>query len=106
MSYIRDIAEQIRRETPREMLPDGDLDLLFLFYAVLAVVKGPRVEAADVHAAWGAWMAREDDDHRSLVPFEELPEEVRRQDEPFVEAVRRVAARLNNPGGTGSIGAA
>jgi hypothetical protein len=93
LSYIREIANQIRRETPPEVLPDGDLDLLFLFYAVLAVVKGPLVEAADVHAAWAAWMARTDDAHRSLVPFEELSDDARRQDDPFVEAIRRVAAR-------------
>jgi hypothetical protein len=99
LSYIRDIAEQIRRETPESLLPKGDVDLLFLFYAVLAVVKGPRVEGSDVHAAWAAWMARQDDSHRSLRPYGELPPGVRQQDEPYAEAIRRVAARLNDPGG-------
>ena len=30
--------------------------------------------------------------HESMVPFENLAVEVRREDEPFAEAIRRVAA--------------
>lgn len=90
-NYLTRVAEQIRTQVPAELLPDDEAPELFLAYAVLARVKGAGVTASDVHDAWCAWMATRKPDHESLVPFSELPEDVQREDSPFVSAIRAVA---------------
>lgn len=75
-------------------MPEGDADLLFRMYAVLALAVGEKVEAANVHDAWSAWMSQSDPRHDSIQPFDKLSEDVRIQDEPFAEAIRKVAASL------------
>ena len=87
LNYIDDMAERIRREVPSDLLPEGDTDLLFRMYAVLAL--GEKVEAANVHDAWSAWMSQSDPSHESIQPFGELPMDVRSQDGPFAEAMKR-----------------
>jgi hypothetical protein len=67
---------------------------LFLLYAVLAVVCSQAIERRDVHHAWVAWMELQGEVHRSMVPLEELSAPVQAEDDPFVEAIRRVSARL------------
>ena len=94
MNYIDDIAERIKREVPPNLLPEEDTDLLFRMYAVLALVLGKKVEAANVHDAWSAWMSQSDPGHDSIQPFDELPEDVQAQDQPFAEAIRKVASGL------------
>ena len=54
MSYLAQLAQDIRDEVPPELLPDGDLNLLFSIYAVLALAKGASVDDEDVHNAWVA----------------------------------------------------
>ncbi len=94
MSYVAEIAAQLRREVPPDVLPDGDTELLFLIYAVLALTVGERATSEHVHDAWAAWMTNKDPAHESIKPFAELDLETRHEDEPFVEAIRKVAARL------------
>ncbi|MGH2712306.1 MAG: DUF7701 domain-containing protein [Thermoleophilaceae bacterium] len=94
MSYLDDLAAEIERQVPGEVLPDGETRSLFRLYALLALAKGRSVDAEDVHNAWAAWIQDRDPDHRSLKPFEELDPETQASDEPFVEAIRAVAARL------------
>jgi hypothetical protein len=94
LNYTSEIAEQIRREVPQEILPEGDTDLLFLMYAVLALTVGEDVRAEDVHDAWSAWMTYLDPSHESIKPFAQLDPETRGQDQPFVDAIRKVALRL------------
>ena len=89
-----DIAQRIKREVPPDLLPEGDTDPLFRMYAVLALALGEKVGAANVHDAWSAWMSQSDAGHESIQPFDKLPEDVQSQDEPFAEAIRRVAASL------------
>ena len=79
---------------PPDLLPEGDTGLLFRLYAVLALAVGERVEAANVHDAWSAWMSQSDPRHESIEPFDKLSEDVRAQDEPYAEAIRKVAANL------------
>ncbi len=95
-SYIADIAAQIRATVPPELLPAGDTDELFLIYAVLVLAKGDRVDPRDIHNAWAAWMSTEDPSHESIVPYEELPADVLREDTPFLNAVRKVARDLRS----------
>ncbi len=94
MSYIAEIADQIRREVSPDLLPEGDTDLLFLIYAVLALATGEHTTSEHVHDAWAAWMTCVDPSHESIKPFDELDPATRREDGPFVDAIRTVAARL------------
>jgi hypothetical protein len=92
MSYLRDLAQAIRAEVPAALVPQSSDDL-FLIYAALARIKGESVTAQDVHEAWVAWMEMHSETHESMVPFSELPPSVRKEDGPFVAAIRAVARR-------------
>jgi hypothetical protein len=94
VSYLEDLARAIRMSVPADRLPNGeDLDALFLLYAMLVRVKGAATTASDVHDAWAAWMiVRGQQDHESVVPYLELNSATRREDEPFLVAIRSVAA--------------
>lgn len=92
--YLDELAEAIRRVVPPEALPDGDTFSLFRLYAVLLLAKGDHVTRADVHNAWVAWIAGQDVDHDSLVPFTDLNAETQDEDSPYVLAIRTVARSL------------
>jgi len=91
--YLNALAAEIKAEIPDSLLPADSTEALFLSYAVLALAKGAAVDASDVHNAWVAWMLGRGLHHESMVPYDELPPMVRNEDSPFVEAIRRVAAR-------------
>lgn len=92
MSYVDEFARAIEQELPPDLIPDGDTDSLFRIYALLALVKGLDVGPEDVHDAWSAWMSERDPEHPSLRPYAELGAEKRQSDEPFVTAIKAVAA--------------
>jgi hypothetical protein len=94
MTYLDALAAEIEQRVPRDLLPDEDTGSLFRLYALLALAKGTGVNPTDVHNAWAAWMQERNPDHRSIKPFEELDLETQASDEPFVEAIRAVAERL------------
>jgi hypothetical protein len=79
---------------PQGVLPEGDTDLLFVMYAVLALTVGEDVRAEDVHDTWSAWMTYRDPSHESIKPFAQLSPETRKTDQPFVDAIRKVATQL------------
>ena len=93
MSYLRDVATQIRAEVAPELVPPSS-DSLFLMYATLARAKGTEVTSEDVHDAWVVWMEMRGEDHAAMLPFADLPSDVQAADLPFVEAIRTVAGRL------------
>lgn len=70
-----------------------DSDDRFLLYAVLLRANGADTQASDVHDAWSAWMLRVDSGHESIRPFEELDSQTRREDGPFLTAIRTAAER-------------
>lgn len=94
MTYLDELATEIERQVPRELLPDDGTDSLFRLYALLALAKGSAVNAVDVHNAWAAWMLERNPGHRSIKPFDELASDIQASDAPFVEAIRAVAERL------------
>ena len=94
MTYLDELASEIERLVPDGVLPDENTAPLFRLYALLALAKGRAVNAVDVHNAWAAWMQERDPRHRSIRPFEELDAETQAADEPFVQAIRTVAERL------------
>ena len=93
-NYIRDLAGQIRIKVDGSELPDQGLDELFDSYAVLALSKGTNVTNEDVHNAWSAWATKYDPSNTSLVPFNELPDNVKQEDSRFTSAIREVATSL------------
>lgn len=90
MTYLDHLAHRIEDAIPRELRPQDDAARLYRLYALLALVKGGDVTAEDVHDAWAVWMIESDPHHRSLIPFPELSATVRRSDQPFVDAIRKV----------------
>jgi hypothetical protein len=94
VTYLNELATEIEQGVPPELLPDGDTSYLFLLYALLALVKGTGVTAADVHNAWAVWMEQQEPDHPSIRPFEELDAETQASDEPFAKAIRTAAEHL------------
>ena len=56
--------------------------------------QGASVNAEDVHNAWAVWMLEQDPSHRSIKPFGELDSDTQASDEPYVQAIRSVAQRL------------
>lgn len=91
MSYLDDLADAICSEAPELQVPSEDAAMLFRMYAVLLLGLGTSVRPADVHNAWVAWMSERQPDHPSLVPYDELPSSVAREDDAYVEAIHRVA---------------
>lgn len=54
MTYLHDLAREIRDEVPDDAQPDADTADLFLLYAVLLLAKGDAVDREDVHNACAA----------------------------------------------------
>jgi hypothetical protein len=94
VTYISELAERIRGEVPQEALPTEDTDPLFLKYVVLALPVGEDVRAEDVHGTWSAWMIYHDPLHQFIKPFTQLSSEMKKTDQPFVDAIREVAWQL------------
>jgi hypothetical protein len=98
MNYIDQLAQNIYRlaESPNAA-PMTDYDRpLYRMYALLALAKGEAVTRKDVHDAWSAWCANDRPDHRSLVTFDQLSEEVQAMDQPYVDAIHEVARQMPN----------
>ena len=93
MTYLEDVAQDIRNAVPEDALPDEDTTSLFLSYAVLLLAKGEGVTGEDVHNAWVAWTLSKGEAHEMLVPFSELSSDTQSEDSPYVVAIRTVARR-------------
>lgn len=91
MNYIDKLALEIYRHSEPDGTPDEADAVLYRIYAVLALSKGEETTAKDVHDAWSAWMAGQFPEHRSLIPFDELSEDVQRYDDEYVEAIHAVS---------------
>lgn len=66
-------------------------------YSLLVYVKGQQVTHEDVHNAWALWTASSNPNHIYMLPFDELPPDVRDLDGPYIDAIRRVAEAVNVP---------
>ncbi|MBJ2357141.1 hypothetical protein [Sphaerochaeta sp. S2] len=97
--YLDDIAIIIRSYVPEDKLPKEHVVDLFRLYAVLLRAKGTDVTESDIHDAWSMWIVKYHKEHESLVPYEELPLEVREQDLVFVDAIRRASRQLYKANG-------
>jgi hypothetical protein len=97
MTYLDELAAEIRRQVPADLLPSENTGTLFRIYALLALAKGTAVTAEDVHNAWSVWMHELNPGHRSIKPFKELDEATQASDEPYVNAIRAVAGQRAKP---------
>jgi hypothetical protein len=89
--FLDVLGAAIKRHVPSEHIPEGDTEALFRIYAVLLQAKGSGVTNADVHDAWCTWMAMREPGHTSLVPFEQLPLEVKKKDSVYAAAIRKAS---------------
>jgi hypothetical protein len=94
MNYLDDIAQAIRAEVDPSLIPRGDTTPLFRTYALLVRAKGSSVSGSDVHDAWVAWALSAKPNHSAILPFDELDDATQAKDQPYVDALRRVADRV------------
>jgi hypothetical protein len=91
-NYIDKIADRIIAKASPDCEPDDKL--LYRIYALLALTCGPGVTKRDVHDAWSVWKLQHVKEHKSLIPFEQLSQEVQDMDEPYRKAIAEVATEL------------
>lgn len=98
MNYLELLGAEIQREAdPESTPPDEDMPL-YRLYALLLLAKGDEVTDEDVHNAWAAWATEHQPESNKIVPFKELSLRSQRKDDPYAEAIRRVARRLSIEG--------
>lgn len=85
--YITPIIEALKAKM------DIDSPLLARLYALLVLSKGTETTMEDVHDAWSLWYEAGDGrrDHRSLMPFGQLPPPVQEYDRKYMEIIHRVS---------------
>lgn len=93
MNYIDEIKEELLNHVK---IGNG----LQNVYALLVLVKGEDVTLKDVHDAWSVninqtWDHAQFGNHRSLIPFDQLSPETQAKDQPYVDAIKAVARKLN-----------
>jgi hypothetical protein len=89
--YLTTLAEKIRQRVDPEVVPDDPAVFqLFRNYALLALAKGGETTREDVHDAWVLWKLEHDASHGALMPFSDLNDAQKSQDEPFLQAIHDV----------------
>jgi hypothetical protein len=83
MNYVEKLRANIVEELAG--LPDELIDL----YTLLGVMFGPLVDSENVHDAWSVWQNKINPNHKSLVRFEDLPEEIQKRDDKYRDAIVR-----------------
>lgn len=90
-TYVDDKVDELRKALKPSELPKTHADELLKLYALLALSKGKRVTKEDVHDAWVAWRSEYRKDHPSFKEYDELDEEKQDLDQPYVDAIHKVA---------------
>lgn len=90
MNYIQNVKDRLA-----ELLPGCDSELLD-FYTLLVLTTGVSTTLKHVHDAWAVWTngPRLRSDHRSLVIFEDLTNEVQELDRKYVDVIIHVASEF------------
>lgn len=91
MNYINKIKNLLEKELKMEGTSYEDL---LDVYALLVLVVGTKCTNENIHDAWSIWQNKTEPNHRSLIPFNELTREVQDLDEPYRQAVIKVADKL------------
>lgn len=85
-NYVQQVKDALSEFHPR-LAPE-----LLDMYALLVFVQGEDVTRENVHDAWSVWKNNIRADHRSLIPFEQLSEEVQMMDEKYANSILIVAS--------------
>lgn len=88
MNYIQTIKDALETELK---MKGTDYEGLLDVYALLVFTVGEDCTNEHVHDAWSIWQDETQPDHRSLIPFNELTKEVQDLDEPYRQAIIKVA---------------
>ena len=88
MTYIDEARELLEKELP------GQDDALLDLYLLLVLSQGAFVTLEDVHDAWAIWRSRTRPDHKSIIPFNDLTEEIQELDRKYMDAIVRVSDQL------------
>lgn len=91
LTYIERLRDAIRAELSDADLDQPGIDQLLLLYALVAATRGAEATREDVHDAWVTWQILRGETHEAMVPFSELPPDVRAEDDPYVDAIRCAA---------------
>jgi hypothetical protein len=86
MNYVDETKARLNIVLPG--LPEELLEL----YVLLVFVKGKDCTLEDVHDAWAIWRNQTNPTHKSLIPFDELTDEVKALDRPYMLGIRQVAS--------------
>jgi hypothetical protein len=86
MNYVDETKARLNIVLPG--LPEELLEL----YVLLVFVKGKDCTLEDVHDAWSIWRNQTNPTHKSLIPFDELTDEVKALDRPYMLGIRQVAS--------------
>ena len=96
-TYIDNVTEMVKSATNIKNIH------LAKMYALLVLVKGTNITLEDVHNAWAMDMNFRPKneycyghEHRSIVPFDQLPEETKDKDKKYLTALRKVATDMFN----------
>ena len=72
-------------------------------YALLVLIKGEEITLEDVHDAWAMDMNFRPragrcygHDHTSIVPFDDLGEEIQNKDRKYVDTLRSIAREMSD----------
>lgn len=88
MNYIQKIQNLLEEELKMKGTPyEGLLET----YSLLVLIVGKNCTNEDIHDAWSIWQNKTEPKHRSLIPFNELTKNVQDLDEPYRQAVIKVA---------------
>ena len=73
-------------------------------YTLLVLVKGEDTTLKDVHDAWAlninkTWDKETNGEHFSLIPFDDLRDEVKYKDQKYVDAIHKTAVALEHRNG-------
>lgn len=88
VNYIQRIQELLDAELN---MKGTEYEGLLGVYALLVFTVGKNCTNEHIHDAWSIWQSKTEPEHRSLVPFGDLTEEVQNLDIPYRDAVIKVA---------------
>ena len=93
MNYAQEIQNKLEEILK---MKGSDYEGLLKFYAQLVLTVGTTCTQKDIHDAWSMWQNETMPEHKSLIPFEQLSNEVKQLDEPYRKAVIKVAKEIHD----------
>ena len=88
MNYIEKVKNLLEAELK---MKGTDYEDLLDVYGLLVLTVGKNCTNKNIHDAWSIWQNKTQPEHRSLKPFMKLTKKVQDLDEPYRQAVIKVA---------------